>query len=96
MKVIRIAVQVSTRYVNSGVEDEINVYVEDDATEKEIEQAKEDAAREWMFEEIEWGYQDIERRNMKIATYITHPQHEGYKLLMQSCPDIITLPRVEE
>lgn len=45
MKVIRIAVQVSTRYVNSRVEDEINVYVEDDATEKEIEQAKEDAAR---------------------------------------------------
>ena len=47
MKVIRIAVQVSTRYVNSRVEDEINVYVEDDATEKEIEQAKEDTAREW-------------------------------------------------
>ncbi len=32
---------------------------------------------------------------MKIATYITHPQHEGYKLLTQSCPDLITLPRVE-
>lgn len=33
---------------------------------------------------------------MKIATYITHPQHEGYKLLLQSCPELITLPRVEK
>ncbi len=66
MKVIRIAVQVSTRYVGSRVEDEINVYVEDDATEKEIEQAKEDTAREWMFEQIDWGYQDIEQEGEEI------------------------------
>lgn len=60
MKVIKITVQVSTRYVGSRVEDELEVYVADDATEKEIETAKEDAAREWMFDKIDWGWQDVE------------------------------------
>lgn len=60
MKVIKITVQVSTRYVGSRVEDELEVYVADDATEQEIETAKEDAAREWMFDQIDWGWQDVE------------------------------------
>ncbi|MBL0317483.1 MAG: hypothetical protein IPP69_17630 [Flavobacteriales bacterium] len=60
MKVIKITVQVSTRYVGSQVEDELEVYVADDATEQEIETAKEDAAREWVFGQIDWGWQDAE------------------------------------
>jgi hypothetical protein len=60
MKTIRILVSVSTRYVGSKVEEEIEVYVDDDATEQEIEQAKEDTAREWMNEEIEWGYGEVQ------------------------------------
>lgn len=60
MKAIKILVQVSTRYVGSRVEDELEIYVEDDATEQEIETAKEDAAREWMFDQIDWGWQDVE------------------------------------
>jgi hypothetical protein len=63
MKVIKIAVQVSTRYVGSRVEEVIDVYVEDDATEKEIEQAKDDTAMEWMFEQIDWGWSDIKEKN---------------------------------
>ena len=60
MKLIKITVQVSTRYVGSRVEDELEVYVDDNATEQEIETAKEDAAREWMFDQIDWGWQDVE------------------------------------
>lgn len=60
MKVIKITVQVSTRYVGSRVEDKLEVYVADDATEQEIEKAKEDAAREWVFDQIDWGWQDVE------------------------------------
>jgi hypothetical protein len=60
MKIIKIYVFVSTCYVGSKVEGTIEVYVEDNATDKEIEQAKEDAAREWMFEQIEWNWQNIE------------------------------------
>ena len=60
MKVIKIKVQVSTRYVGSRVEDELEVYVDDNATEQEIETAKEDAARDWMFDQIDWGWQDVE------------------------------------
>jgi hypothetical protein len=41
----------------------IDVYVEDDATEKEIEQAKDDTAMEWMFEQIDWGWSDIKEKN---------------------------------
>ncbi len=61
MKVLKIKVWVSTRYVGSDRTDEIEVYIDDDATEKEIESAKEDAAREWMFEEIEWGWGDLDK-----------------------------------
>jgi hypothetical protein len=60
MKTIKILVSVSTRYVGSKVEEEIEVYVDDDATEEEIEQAKEDTAREWMHGEIEWGWGEIQ------------------------------------
>lgn len=33
---------------------------------------------------------------MKIATYVTDIQHEGYLRLKKSCPDIITLPPLEQ
>ncbi len=60
MKIIEIEVSVSTRYVGSKVEDVISVYLEDGATPEQIETAKEDAAREWMFEQITWEWKDIE------------------------------------
>lgn len=59
MKTIKVLANVSTRYVGSKVEDEIEVYVDEDATEEEIQNAKEDAVRERMFDQIEWGWSDI-------------------------------------
>lgn len=59
MKIIKVLAHVSTRYVGSKVEDELEIYVEDDATEQKIETAKEDMVREWMFDQIEWGWQDV-------------------------------------
>lgn len=60
MKVIKVMARVSTRYVGSECEDEVEVYVDDDATPEEVEKAKEDAVREWMFDQIEWGWSDID------------------------------------
>lgn len=60
MKTIIVKAYVHTRYVGSKAEDKIEVYVDDEATEHEIEQAKEDAVREWMYDQIEWGYEDLE------------------------------------
>jgi hypothetical protein len=60
MKTVTIKVNVSTGYVGSNVEDDVLVYLDEDATEKEIEEAKEVAAREWMFEQIEWGWKDVD------------------------------------
>lgn len=59
MKVIKVMANVSTRYIGSRCEDEIEVYVDDNATDEEIEKAKEAAVREWMFEQINWGWTDI-------------------------------------
>jgi hypothetical protein len=61
MKVLKIKVWVSTGYVGSKREDEIEIYIDDNATEEEIESAKENTAREWMFEEIEWGWGDLDK-----------------------------------
>lgn len=63
MKTIKISVFVNTGYVGSQREDEIDVYIDDNATEEEIERAKEDTAREWMFENIDWGYYDINKES---------------------------------
>lgn len=60
MKVIKIIVSVSTRYVGSKVEDELEIYIDNNATKEEIEIAKEDATREWMFEQINWGWKDVD------------------------------------
>tara|TARA_R110000868_G_scaffold178700_4_gene418525 strand:+ start:7757 stop:7921 length:165 start_codon:yes stop_codon:yes gene_type:complete len=54
MKTITITAYASTRYVGSKCEDEIEVYVEDNATPEEIETACEDTAREWMLDNVEW------------------------------------------
>jgi outer membrane protein assembly factor BamA len=59
MKTIEFKAYVSTNMVGSEVEDLLCVYVGDDATDEEIEEAKEAVTREWMFENIEWGWRDI-------------------------------------
>lgn len=56
MKTITITAYASTRYVGSKCEDEIEVYVEDNATPEEIETACEDTAREWMLDNVEWWW----------------------------------------
>lgn len=48
---MKITVWVSMSLVGCERHDEIEV--EDDATEEEIEEA----GREWMWEQIEWGYE---------------------------------------
>jgi hypothetical protein len=53
---IKIKANVSTRYVGSIVEDEFEIDVDDDSTEEEIEKIAEDVTRDWMFEQIDWGY----------------------------------------
>jgi divalent metal cation (Fe/Co/Zn/Cd) transporter len=53
---IKIKALVSTRYVGSTVEDEFEIDVDDDSTEEEIEEIAESVTREWMFEQIDWGY----------------------------------------
>lgn len=60
MKTIKILANVSTRYVGSKCTEELDIYVEDDATPEEIEKAKEDAVREWVFEQIEWGWTELD------------------------------------
>lgn len=57
MKTIKVMANVSIRYAGS---EEVEVYVDDDATHEEIEKAKKKAVREWMFEQIEWGWCDID------------------------------------
>lgn len=60
MKTVKINVHVDTGYVGSEREDTIDVCIEDGMTASDIESAKEDAAREWMFEQINWGYTDAD------------------------------------
>lgn len=60
MKVIKIAVYLSTGYVGSRVEDELELYFDEDATEDEIEIAKANATREWLFDRLDWGWNVVE------------------------------------
>jgi len=60
MKVVKIRVSVSTRYVGSLCTDEIEVYVDDNATPEQIESEKEDACKQWMFDQIDWRWVDVE------------------------------------
>jgi hypothetical protein len=54
---IKIKSYVSTRYVGCSVEDEFEIYVDDNATDEEIEEAAREETQQWMFEQIDWGYE---------------------------------------
>jgi len=59
-KEVKIRCNVSTDIIKSEVTGEIHVYIDEDATDEEIKQAKEEAAMEWLFDNIEWGWEDVE------------------------------------
>ena len=52
---IKIKSYVSTRYIGCSVEDEFEIYVDDNATDEEIEEAAREETQQWMFEQIDWG-----------------------------------------
>lgn len=58
MRQIKLEVYVSTNKFGSETRDVIEIEIPENATPNEIEQIKEDAAREWMYENIEWGYNE--------------------------------------
>ena len=58
MKEVQINVSVSIGYVGCKVNDTISVWIDESWTEKEIEDAKLEATREWLFEQINWGWID--------------------------------------
>ena len=60
MKTIKIRLNVSTIYVGSNYEEEIEFEVEDDATEEEIQAEKEEIAKDWLFENVNWGWIDVD------------------------------------
>lgn len=60
MKTIKIRLNVSTIYVGSTYEEEIEFDVEDDATEEEIQAEKEEIAKGWLFENVNWGWVDVD------------------------------------
>lgn len=62
---VKIKVSVQTNRIGSRIEDVIDVHVENSMNEREVENAKEAAAREWMFENIEWGWMDVENEIKK-------------------------------
>lgn len=57
MRTITIEMTVSTKYVGSEVTSEFSFEVEDDATPQEIEEMANDITREWMHENINWGFE---------------------------------------
>ena len=60
MKTIKIRLNVSTIYVGSNYEEEIEFEVEDDATEEEIQAEKEEIVKDWLFENVNWGWIDVD------------------------------------
>lgn len=50
---MKIRVYVSTNYVGSECSDELEV--DDDCTDDDLD----DIARDWMFEQIEWGWDKV-------------------------------------
>ena len=56
MKTIKLEVYVSTNRSGSEVRDTIEVDIEDDYTQEDIEEALEETAKEWMFNNIEWSW----------------------------------------
>lgn len=59
-KTLKVIVHVSTNRVGSEVSDEIEVEVDDNATPDEIEDAVEFEAKEWMWNNVEFGFAVIE------------------------------------
>lgn len=60
MRHIRLKVYVETSRVGSTIEDILEIEVEDNATLEDIDDEKEAATKEWMFNNIEFGYSEIE------------------------------------
>jgi hypothetical protein len=58
-KVIKIEVGVSTCIVGSRREEIIEVHVPENATDQEIEEIKSEAAKEWLYENIDFGWCDV-------------------------------------
>lgn len=65
MKTIKIEVTARTNRVGSDVSDIIEFEVDDNATDKEIETAKDNEAREWMFEQIDWWWKAVTDQTKK-------------------------------
>jgi len=59
MATIKIKVFVSTNRLGSEIEDEIQLSVPDNFTEKQIEDAKDKVTKDWMFEQIEFCWSDV-------------------------------------
>jgi divalent metal cation (Fe/Co/Zn/Cd) transporter len=54
--IIKFQVYVSTRYVGSKVSVTLELDIDDDATSEEIEKEKEELAKEWLWQNIEFGW----------------------------------------
>lgn len=57
-KIVKINVFVSTNRQGSDVKDTIDVHIDDTWTSEQIEEEKERVTREWMYENIDWGWND--------------------------------------
>lgn len=57
MRKITIEMSVGTRFVDSEVTEEFSFEVEDDATLEEINEEANDITRDWMHENINWGFE---------------------------------------
>ena len=56
MKTIQFKMYVSTRYVGSESSDIGEIEIDGTETEEQIESMIEEYTRDWMFDQIEWGY----------------------------------------
>lgn len=57
--IVKIKLFVGTRYLGSDVTEEIEVEYPDNATEKEIEEIKEKEFQDWLWDNINCGWEDI-------------------------------------
>lgn len=60
MQTIKITVELSIWCISHQESEVIEVEVRDDATPAQIEEAKHQAAREWVYEKVSWSYRDPE------------------------------------
>lgn len=60
MKTIKFKVHLDTGFVTAEHRDELEIEVEDDATEEQIQQALDAEARDWAMNKIEYWYEIIE------------------------------------